>query len=355
MQTLFSFAGAANANIWSKLLELNSREFFEGDIDIDVQEGLKLTFEKAMNYPISLTHMILNAPIGNRRSWKHIVKNRVGVRVIFFVKRGSMQINLSHGSYEINVGQAVIQDSNVPFYAKLLCDDLSVHESFQVIIPSHLFFKHLSSAERLVNAIDLETANGHVVLQLLDILASEGDTLARKITEPLVGSLLEAIASVIHTQHIDLPQRETIVGKRLRDIEDYIVMHLADSELSHERVATACGISPRYLCHLLKVDNTSFAKTLWANRRKKARDLLISPQMRDRTIDEVAQMSGFKTTAHFCRMFKSAYQLTPREYRASHMTLDANALELDDAQRTTLTKSERAQHSPVWEGNHDLQ
>ena len=96
-------------------------------------------------------------------------------------------------------------------------------------------------------------------------------------------------------------------------------MNLADPELSYDKVAISCGISPRYLCFLLKANNTSFSELVWKNRMPKARDSLISPKTRDYPIHEIAYMSGFKSAAHFSRMFKSTYGMPPREYRRQHV------------------------------------
>jgi hypothetical protein len=77
--------------------------------------------------------------------------------------------------------------------------------------------------------------------------------------------------------------------------------------------------APRYLCFLLKANNTSFSELVWQNRLPRARDQLVSPQTRDYPIHEIAHMSGFKSAAHFSRMFKSAYGMAPREFRMHHV------------------------------------
>jgi AraC-like DNA-binding protein len=46
----------------------------------------------------------------------------------------------------------------------------------------------------------------------------------------------------------------------------------------------------------------------------------VARQMIDRLINDVAFTSGFKSAAHFCRMFKSAYGCTPREYRETFLS-----------------------------------
>jgi AraC-like DNA-binding protein len=177
---------------------------------------------------------------------------------------------------------------------------------------------HLNEAERLSEPFSLDTREGHAVRELLEVLAKYGDRLGDKTAELMSQSLLEATADHLRSSGIEMPRRQKLVDRRLADIENYIKMNLADPELSYDKVAVSCGISPRYLCFLLKANNTSFSELVWTNRMPKARDLLVSPKARDYPIHEIAYMSGFKSAAHFSRMFKATYGVPPREYRAVH-------------------------------------
>lgn len=328
MQNLFSFSGKNPADSWANWAAMSSREFYDGEIEADPADRPEITFDKALGFPISLTHLTCRASMAYHRSWGHIRTNKVGVRVIWFVKRGALKVVRSQGTSTIEAGQAGIIDSNAPFHAKLICDENSFHESFQAIVPAHLFLTHLPEAEKFTDTFSLGTPEGHIVERLLDLLAAEGDRLNRKTAQPLVESFLEAIGESIGCRHMDIPRRQRLVDRRLADIENYILMNLTDPDLCYDKVAASCGISPRYLCYVLKANNTSFSDLLWRNRLPKARDWLVSPATRDYPIHEIAFMSGFKSAAHFSRMFKATYGCPPREYRAMHgITNEADGAE----------------------------
>ncbi len=140
-------------------------------------------------------------------------------------------------------------------------------------------------------------------------------------------SLLELVSDHLRNSGINMPKRQKLVDRRLSDIENFIKMNLSDPELSYDKVAISCGISPRYLCFLLKANNTSFSELVWKNRLPKARDWLVSPKTRDYPIHEIAYMSGFKSAAHFSRMFRATYGMPPREYRAQHVAEAQQAVE----------------------------
>jgi transcriptional regulator GlxA family with amidase domain len=71
---------------------------------------------------------------------------------------------------------------------------------------------------------------------------------------------------------------------------------------------------------VLKANNTSFSDLLWSQRLPKARDWLVTDSFRRYPIHKIASMAGFKSAAHFSRMFKSAYHVAPKEYRAQHVS-----------------------------------
>ena len=129
-------------------------------------------------------------------------------------------------------------------------------------MPPDLFATHLKEAERLIDSFSLATPEGQVVRRLLDVLIDEGEHLSGRSAQLLVQTTLEAVAESIRASHVELPQRMGLVDRRLHDIEKYILMNLTDPDLCYDKVAACCGISPRYLCYLLKARNTSRAPAL---------------------------------------------------------------------------------------------
>jgi AraC-like DNA-binding protein len=104
----------------------------------------------------------------------------------------------------------------------------------------------------------------------------------------------------------------------------YVEIHLADPKLNAEMVAQACGISRRYLSHLLRQNGTSFPNLIWDWRLKTAHEWLSSEVGNNISIAEVAFRIGFKSPAHFSRLFKRVYKMSPREYRATKIIKKAH-------------------------------
>ena len=100
-------------------------------------------------------------------------------------------------------------------------------------------------------------------------------------------------------------------------------MHLSDSKLSIATVAKGCGISPRYLSFLLKLHGTPFSTLVWDKRLKMASGWLSQSKPSDISVSEIAYRVGFKSPAHFSRMFKRVYGMSPCEYRAANQQPEA--------------------------------
>jgi AraC-like DNA-binding protein len=314
MRTIFAFNGsiADMRRVYGSVVQ---SEFYEGEISGIDENNFDFTLEKALDHPIGLMRTTSRSGISFRRTLADIRRNKVGVRVIWFVRSGSLKIVRSQHSCTVTAGQCAILDSGTPFLAKALAEDGAMFEAVEAVVPARLFLTHLPAAIEFGSSFDLPEGEQQVVLKLLQLLFEDGETLSRNASEHLVGAFLETISDFIGTLADRPAPRVRLFDKRLADIESYIMRNLTDPELCYDTVALRCGISPRYLCHVLKANNTSFSELVWMQRLPKAREWLASKQLSTFPIHEIAFMAGFKSAAHFSRMFKATYGVTPKEYR----------------------------------------
>ena len=147
------------------------------------------------------------------------------------------------------------------------------------------------------------------------MLENNGE-LADHIEQLLLDSALSILSDTIKGYESLSSGRQTISEQRLQEVLRYIELHLSDPKLSTTMVADACGISTRYLSLLLKQNETSFSVYIWEQRLAIASQWLSSTSPREISIAEIAFRVGFKSPAHFSRMFKRVYKKGPREYRA---------------------------------------
>ena len=104
----------------------------------------------------------------------------------------------------------------------------------------------------------------------------------------------------------------------LVQVRSYIEQHLDDPDLGPESIAAACHISVGYLHKLFRSQETSVSGLIRERRLARCRRDLVDPQRRGVSVSAIGAHWGFFDAAHFSRVFKQAYGVSPREYRVSH-------------------------------------
>lgn len=95
----------------------------------------------------------------------------------------------------------------------------------------------------------------------------------------------------------------------------HILSHLHDPELSPDAIATALGMSLRSLHTLFEREQTTLWRWIQSARLSRCKADLEDPACLGRSIGDVAYSRGFADAAHFSRIFRKAYGLSPRECR----------------------------------------
>jgi len=159
---------------------------------------------------------------------------------------------------------------------------------------------------------------------LAALLGSYLTTLSREFTaghnRPDAGAMdvtLELLAAAFRADRSkhDLAPRKKLLNRILR----YIETRLEDGSMSPKAIAEANGISVRYLYLLFSERGSTVAG--WIRERRLARCRAdLEDANGSRTIAEVAYRWGFSDSAHFSRLFKATYGMSPKSYRTLNRT-----------------------------------
>jgi AraC-like DNA-binding protein len=98
--------------------------------------------------------------------------------------------------------------------------------------------------------------------------------------------------------------------------ESYIDRHLHDPRLDPAQVAAFMGISVRHLGRIFESTGRTPARHIMELRVVRAHQELTGPGARETRISDVAHRWGFSSQAHFARLFRSRFGITPSEARA---------------------------------------
>jgi AraC family transcriptional activator of tynA and feaB len=326
MQTVYTYSGRDVAESKRTLANMVRAEFTDGDLEIDAPGGEVRSFiRKGLNQPITFMRSINGAGISFRRCWHHIHSRKAAVRLLYFIYQGELQVVNSGGSYTVKPGRCALINADEPFYTRSPVGDRGSFECALAVVPEHLVLSHMPWAKVLNTSFEVGPGHRQIVTHLLNLLCFEGDNMSRRTAEPLAEAFLHSISDSIGDQIASTAPSNSLVDKRFADIRACIQKYVTCADLTCDRVAAYCGISPRYLCYVLKANNTSFSELLWSQRLPKAREWLVADSFQRYPIHKIASMAGFKSAAHFSRMFKATYSISPKEYRANHASAQTEA------------------------------
>ncbi|WP_407522274.1 helix-turn-helix domain-containing protein [Methylobacterium oryzisoli] len=160
-----------------------------------------------------------------------------------------------------------------------------------------------------------------VVETYLAAVDREHETLAGS-AEVIVGGVLERLIAALAEEGGDAPP-QTSLDLLLARIKAHLDNHI-EGAVSVADIAHRMGCSVRYVYRAFEAEGTTPERYVQEMRLSKARAGLVATSL---SMSEIAFTTGFSSAAHFSRLFKQRFGMTPSAYRAAHLS-DA-ALSLD--------------------------
>lgn len=314
-ETLFSIDRRNYADCQKLFRGERSQEYYLGDYWLDEAPSIEVKAERKSVGPISIIRLRASPQSYFRRTRQHIREDATDLSVLWFVKRGSLALSNQCGNKVARPGDFAITRSMSPFLIECRTDEESIHEVLHVTVPTHILRTHITQDFSAGLFMAVERPELAIAENIFTDVFEDDGNLAAESGRALVETALAIIGHAVRASHEAVPTRQTIADRRLEEVLRFIEVHLSDPQLSTAMVARGCGISPRYLSFLLRLKGTSFSELVWEQRLEKARSWLAASDPREISISEIAYGVGFKSPAHFSRMFKRVFNMNPREFR----------------------------------------
>lgn len=249
------------------------------------------------------------------RTSRLIARSDAEFLLVGMIQSGSAVIHQDDRETELSPGDLACYDTARPY--SLVCGaDFSMLE---FMLPHRL--AHLDSGqtgEVTATRFSATEGLGALVAPFLTRLArhtpdyaDNAETLAQT-----AGDLLSTMLAERQPRPVD--DQQAARRTTLLRIRTYIDQHLADPDLSPEQIATAHHISLRYLQKLFAEEQATVTAWIKQRRLEGCRRDLTAPFAANRTVASIGARWGLMDPAHFSRVFKAAYGLTPSDYRATH-------------------------------------
>ncbi|KRV47754.1 hypothetical protein AQ490_05090 [Wenjunlia vitaminophila] len=261
----------------------------------------------------TLTYPSLRA----QRTEQLIRRSDPGLCQLLVPLRGSM--TLGHAGHEMTLRprDLVIKDSSQPFFSRVPPGDGPLGHLVAQFSRSLLSFR-ASDVHRLTAArIRTDQGMGALLAGMLIRLGTDSQC-CRPAEASRLGAVVVDLFAALLAQHLDAEAALTRDAYRralLLRIHAFIHQHLADPELTPAVIAAAHHISLRHLHRLFHEEQTTVAAWVRQQRLEHCRQDLADPRLAARRIHTIAARWGFARAADFSRAFRSAYGVSPKDYR----------------------------------------
>ncbi|WP_111892487.1 transcriptional regulator FeaR [Acinetobacter sp. MB5] len=220
---------------------------------------------------------------------------------------GKMQMNYKGGRIILNEGDMILLDpsENIEMYPQGLFSHISVHLSRDKLAQEKI---HEAYFGKLIT----KNMSGFLLKNIVQNLSIENIQLwyAEEDGNAFEDALIALLKPTIHYKNNYFAQ------ENLKDqAERYIIEHLAKPELSPRKIADALGISLRHLYRLFNEEQLSLNKYIQQKRLERVKIDLLDACFRQTSITELALKWGFGDSAHFSKIFKKTYGISPKECR----------------------------------------
>ncbi|EFL12843.1 helix-turn-helix domain-containing protein [Streptomyces sp. C] len=237
---------------------------------------------------------------------------------LWLTRRGLLGLSQSGRDVMAGEGDFVLYDSSRPCRGFAKAPDGQDIAGVIVQVPRALLPLHPNTLDALtITRIPGNTAIGTLLRTYLTDLMAHAPSYG-KADAPRLGSATLDLLTVLLARTardgrcLTLEARHTALRAR---IGHFIQQRLAEPDLTPASIAAAHRISVRYLHKLYQDDRMTVSALIRHTRLERIRRDLSDPRLGARCVSAIAARWGFPEPAHFSRAFRSAYGVTPSEYR----------------------------------------
>jgi len=292
------------------------------DVDVvpgDVR-GFEARIERESFGPLCL-NKVTSAPVKIRRAEEHLCVHSSGRFHILQALSG--QFRFSQGGREVLVreGDFTISDVSLPSITSLD----SNCSALVITMPGTFVRRHIPYPERLAGLhISGQEGIGHMASYMIRSLWEQVQTgMGHKIDPKIAGSLLDVVGASYTARYGDETGGTAVTDIRRMQFRRYIEVNLRDPDLTPGKLADAFRISPRYVRMLFAQDGETVSGYILRRRLEECAQQMRDVAWHGKTITEIAFDWGFSSMAHFSRVFREQYGVSPRQYREEHGLLPA--------------------------------
>jgi AraC-like DNA-binding protein/mannose-6-phosphate isomerase-like protein (cupin superfamily) len=232
---------------------------------------------------------------------------------------------LTSGQYKLEQGgrEVFLRPGEMTLYDATEPHRITIPQPFSKVlisIPRQFLDARIANLNRLTaTRINTRQGIGAIASSLINSTVNELAQLSsgafQSLSDPIIDSFSFALAENEGVQS-QLSRSQSLTLLRLKQ---FISDNLANSALDASTIAASVGLSQRYINKLFEQEQTSLMRYLTQQRLSRCRHYLASHLHIQLSITEIAMQAGFNNMAHFSRVFRQHYGMSPRSYRQQQL------------------------------------
>lgn len=294
-----------NINIWTKHIRQVC-----GDFETRFDSQNSLFIGEVKSFLVGETEIAFIQSNANLIERKPEIPDRIKDRYCFLILQysGKMLIKYRDDTLFLSEGDIILLDSeeHIAMYPQGLFSHISVHLSreklFKKDITPHHFGKLMSS-----------NMSAHLLKNMLKTISKDNVEIWSSTEDgnAFEDALIALIKPTIHYKNVKAVDSLKIKAER------FILENLSQTNLSPKLVADHLGVSLRHLYRLFNFDHQSVNKYIQMQRLDKIKFELKDTKNKNTSITEICLKWGFGDSAHFSKLFKRIFGVSPSKFRSS--------------------------------------
>lgn len=251
----------------------------------------------------AMPHVVFN----DRARWRSFDPDSVK---ILMQLRGQSRFAQQSAVIDLSPTSAIIYDP-VRTYS---LENLSTVEQLILQVPRATFADQ--TLARLGTPVTIPSegdALAQIVAGLMKTAIREAERMSEQSARRVGESLVQLVSGLIMEEPAGGRSYSPLLSLRER-IVAFVDANLARNDLSADEIAARMGCSRRYLHKAFESESVTLDRWIWDRRLERSKEMLQAAGM-SATISSIAFSCGFNSSAHFSRVFKKRFGVSPRELR----------------------------------------
>jgi AraC-like DNA-binding protein len=267
--------------------------------------------------PVGVGRVETSTPHSVHRTFAQVGRDSPQLHRLVLAVSGRPRVAQDGRACQLDAGQFAVYDFTQPY-------DIAYDSAVQLAVFS---FPHGSLAlppDSLVRLaavpVDGATGTGALAASVLRRVATEyesyGPASAGRLSMVVADLVTAALAERL--DEADVVPVESRERTLVLQVRAYIEQHLGDLDLDPAEIAAAHHVSVRQLHRLFEAESSSVAAWIRQRRLERCRTDLADPALDGWPVSAVGARWGLPDPAHFSRLFRRTYGVSPTEYRRAN-------------------------------------